>query len=105
VLVQERLAEAAAWHAVTRDLTGPIGEGQLLTVDPAATPDTDRAAMVAQIQALHRQIFGATVAADGEEVTANLTLWADLYSVERDPIDAWAGLVAVLLRDPDLLFY
>jgi hypothetical protein len=105
VLVQERLAEAAAWYAVTRDLEGAVGEGQLLTIDPAVTPETDRAAMVAQIQRLHRLIFGTVIDADGEEVTANLELWADLYAVERDTEDAWAGLVAVLLRDPDLLFY
>ena len=105
VLVQERLAEAAAWYAVTRDLEGAVGEGQLLTIDPAATPETDRAAMVTQIQTLHRLIYGTAIAADGEEVTANLELWADLYAVERDTVDAWAGLVAVLLRDPDLLFY
>ena len=99
MLVQERLAESAAWYVVEQD------PGRLFTVDFTETPDTDRAAMAAQVQALHRAIFGRVVATDGEEVEAALALWADLYAVERDPRAAWAGLLSVLLRDPDFLFY
>jgi hypothetical protein len=99
VLVQERLAESAAWYVVEQD------PGRLFTVDFTETPETGRLAMAAQVQALHRAIFGRVVAADGEEVEAALALWADLYAVERDPRAAWAGLLSVLLRDPDFLFY
>jgi hypothetical protein len=99
LLVQQRLAEAAAWHVVESDPT------RLFTVDFTETPDTDRAAMVAQLQALHLVIFDRHVAADGAEVTAGLELWADLYAVEREAKAAWAGVLSVLLRDPDFLFY
>lgn len=99
VLVQERLAESAAFYAVNTE------PERLFTVNFSETPETDRDAMVAQIQALHLRIFGNTVAADGEEVTAALELWSAVYAVERDPKAAWAGLLSALLRDPDLLFY
>ena len=38
-------------------------------------------------------------------MTANLALWEELYQAEGDPAAAWAGLLSVLLRDPDFLFY
>ncbi len=99
VLVQERLAESAAWYVVENE------PERLFTVSFDATPETDRAAMAAQLQALHRAVFGRVVSADGEEVEAGLGLWSDLYAVERDGKDAWAGVLSVLLRDPDFLFY
>lgn len=105
ILVQERLAEAAASHVVEHDLGGG-GEPRLLAlVDGSERPDTDRDALVAQIQALHWRLFGRRVAADGEEVEANLALFSDLLSIDDDPRAAWAGLVTALLRDPDLLLY
>ena len=61
--------------------------------------------MTAQIQALHFRIFGASVSSDGPEVAANLELWSALYAVDQDPVAAWAGLLSVLLRDPDFLLY
>ncbi len=100
VIVQERLAEAAAWYTVD---TEP--ERLFSGVDFTETPNTGLAAMTAQVQALHLAIFGRRIAADGEEVAANLALWADLYAVERDTRAAWAGLLSVLLRDPDFLLY
>ena len=45
------------------------------------------------------------VTADGEEVEAALSLWSDLYTVERDTRAAWAGVLSALLRDPDFLLY
>jgi hypothetical protein len=99
VLVQERLAEGASSYVVYSE------PERLFTLDFSETPDTDRDAMVAQIQALHLRIFGTRVAADGDEVEAALGLWAALYEVERDPQAAWAGVLSALLRDPDLLFY
>ncbi len=98
-LVQERLAEAAAWHVVTNE------PARLFTVDFAATPETDRAAMAAQLQSLHLAVFGRTVAADSDEIAAGLALWSDLYAVEHDGADAWAGVLSILLRDPDFLLY
>ena len=99
VLVQERLAEAAAWYVVKND------PARLFSVDFTETPDTDRDRMVAQVQALHLALFGKTVAADSDEVTAGLELWADLYAAQRDIPAAWAGLLSALLRDPEMLYY
>lgn len=99
VLVQERLAEAAAAYVVANE------PERLFTIDFSETPDTNRAAMAAQVQALHLRLFGKRVAADGDEVDAALTLWSSLYAVERDGTMAWAGVLSALLRDPDLLFY
>ena len=99
LLVQERLAEAAAWYAVNQ------GSSPLFTVDFSETPESNREAMVAQMQALHWRIFGRRVAADGDEVQAGLALWSDLYNVDRSQKAAWAGVLSVLLRDPDFLFY
>jgi len=42
---------------------------------------------------------------DGEEVEANLALWQELYAINRDADEAWAGLLTALLRDPDFLLY
>jgi hypothetical protein len=99
ILVQERLAQLAAWYVVRND------PSRLFTVDFTETLETDRAAMAAQVQSLHRTIFGSVVATESEEVTAALELWSDLYTAERDGAAAWAGLLAALLRDPDLLYY
>ena len=61
--------------------------------------------MVAQIQDLHLRLFGNVVSASGPEVTANLTLWSDLYTIDHNPAEAWIGLLSVLLRDPLFLVY
>lgn len=104
VLVQERLAQAGAWYAAETDAASESPE--LFTeIDFSETPETGREAMVAQIQALHWAIYGERVEADGDEVAANLALWEELHTVDGDPVNAWAGLLSVLLRDPDLLFY
>lgn len=108
VLVQERLAEAAAWSVAEADAAA-VAAGQAPTlftqVDFTETPESDRDAVVAQIQALHLRLFADRVAADSEPVLANLDLWEQLYAVGQDPVDAWAGLLSVLLRDPELLLY
>ncbi|MFT5585642.1 MAG: hypothetical protein ACI9VR_003234, partial [Cognaticolwellia sp.] len=103
VLVQERLAQASAWYAAGADATG---EGpELFTEVDFSEVDSSDPAMAAQVQALHFRIFGTRIAADGPEVQANLALWQDLYDLNQDPIAAWAGVLSVLLRDPDLLLY
>lgn len=99
VLVNERLAEAAASYVVAEE------PQRLFSVDFTETPDSDRDAVVGQIQQLHRRILGRSVAADSEEVAANLELWETLHAIEGEPRAAWAGLTAALLRDPDFLLY
>ncbi len=105
VLVQERLAEAASAYVVEQDALAPESARLFTAVDFTETPETDRAAMVAQIRALHRRIFGREVAEDGPEVEANLELWSELYALDGEPTTAWSGLVSALLRDPDFLLY
>lgn len=106
VLVQERLAEAAAWHAVTTEMEAEPGARSLFTrIDLEATPADDPAGAAAQVQHLHRRIFGRTVAAESEEVLAHLALFDDLYALDGSAPAAWAGVLTAMLRDPDLLLY
>ena len=105
VLVQERFAQAAANHVVAHDRDNPDEARLFRDIDFHETPRNGEDEMVAQIQALHLRLFGRHVAADGPEVEANLALWEDLYEVSLTIEDAWAGLLTVLLRDPDFLFY
>jgi len=105
MLVLERVAQAAAWHGTEHDRDNPEAARLFTHIRFTETPESGRDAMVAQIQALHLRLFGARIAADGPEVEANLALWDDLYAIERDRTAAWAGLLSVLLRDPQLLIY
>lgn len=105
LLVQERLAEAAADHVVTNDQADPENARLFTQITFTETPQTDRAAMVAQVQHLHLRLFGTRVAEDGPEVESNLELWSDLYAVTGDIPTAWSGLLSALLRDPDFLLY
>ncbi len=101
LLVQERLAELAAVHAVERQLSGEALP--LFVVDLEADPSDDE--LVAQIQHLHRVVFGRSVAEDSEEVAANRALFAALHALDGSAPAAWAGLLTALLRDPDFLLY
>ncbi len=106
ILVNERLAEAAASFVVASDAALPISQRRLLTeVDLTETPDSGTDAIIAQIQLLQLRVFGRPVAADGEEVAANLELWRELYGIEGSGTAAWSGLISALLRDPDFLLY
>jgi hypothetical protein len=104
VLVQERLAQGAAWYVVEQDRAAEA-PSLFTEIDFSETPETNPEPMVRQIQALHLRVFGDRVASDGPEVQANLELWSDLYGVDGDPEMAWAGLLSVLLRDPHFLVY
>ena len=105
VLVQERYAQAAASHVVANDRDNPDQARLFHEIDFHETPKNGEAQMVRQIQSLHLRLFGHHVAEDGPEVEANLALWEDLYEVSLTNEEAWAGLLTVLLRDPDFLFY
>jgi hypothetical protein len=54
---------------------------------------------------LHALVLGDTVATDGEEVDAGLALLAELSTLGASPAEGWAGLLSVLMRDPDFLLY
>ena len=106
VLVQERLAEAAALHLVAAEVAVSREDRMLFRQhgpEDAVQADPDKAA--AQIQSLVLLVLSRRVAVDGEEVVSLLELWDKLYGIDEDTEAAWAGLLAVLLRDPDFLFY
>jgi hypothetical protein len=105
VLVTARVAQAAAWHVATTDHAAPDTARLFTLVNFSETPQSDRDVMEAQLQLLHLRLYGLHVAADGPEVEANLALWQDLYAIEGDKLAAWAGVLSVLLRDPQFLFY
>ncbi len=105
VLVQERFAQAAANNVVAYDREHPDDARLFHHIDFHETPQTGEDEMIQQIQSLHLRLFGHQIATDGPEVEANLELWEDLYEVSLTIEDAWAGLLTVLLRDPDFLFY
>ncbi|MDG1480560.1 MAG: DUF1549 domain-containing protein [Myxococcota bacterium] len=106
ILVNERLAEAAASHVVDADAARAAAERRLFTaVDFTETPDTGQDAVVEQIQHLQLRVFGRPVAVDSEEVDANLALWKELYAIEGSAPAAWSALLSALLRDPDFLLY
>lgn len=105
LLVQERLAQGAADFAVNRDLQTP-DEARLFTeVDFSETPANGRAPMAKQLQKLYRVVLGRTVGEESEEVESGLGLWQQLYDIDHDPAKAWAGLLSVLMRDPDFILY
>jgi hypothetical protein len=104
LLVQERLAQTSAWYVTTNDALSE--EPRLFTkIDFHETPTGSKDRIVAQIQNLHFRIFGQRVAEDGPEVAANLALWSELFAVDGSSVNAWAGLLSVLFRDPEFLTY
>ncbi len=105
VLVQERLAEAAARAVVASDQADPSHWRLFAAGTLATTPSSDPAAFAGQIAALHLRIFGNHIAVDGPEVAANAAVWQSLYEAEATTEGAWADVVALLLRDPAFIFY
>jgi hypothetical protein len=104
-MVYERLGQAASAAVVAHDKAYPA-EARLFTeIGFTETPAQGRAAMAAQLRLLHLQLLGRTVDLEGPEIEANLTLWSALYSLDGDAAAAWSGVLSVLLRDPDFLFY
>lgn len=104
LLVQARLAEAAATHAAYRALEE--GDRSLFTrMLPDEHANDNRGAAVAMLQEWTLRILGREVAPDGEEITALMGLYDELYAAEPDPTLAWVGVLVALLRDPDLLLY
>ncbi len=105
MLSQERVAQAAAWWAVAAEADLPPVQRRLFTVGFPTDPDGERSAFVQQIQVLHHTLSGTRVERDGEEVAAAIELWSDLFTATPDAEAAWAGVLSVLLRDPDFVLY
>ncbi|MCO4744518.1 MAG: DUF1588 domain-containing protein [Proteobacteria bacterium] len=111
VFIQERYAQSAAWQVASHDLDpNREGEAVLLSfVTIEDTPESNRAAFATQIEALYLDITGHKLASqddeEPEEVEQLIELWRQLYSVEASSQLAWSGVVSVVLRDPQVLFY
>ena len=105
MLVQQRIAEAAARYVVQEDFRSPETARLLTEIRSSATPMENPNEFAQQIQALHLRIFGRRVLKDGPEVEANAALWKQIYAVSADSYESWAGLLTALFRDPDFLLY
>ncbi|MBX2803030.1 MAG: hypothetical protein KTR31_35430 [Myxococcales bacterium] len=104
LLVQERLAEAAAEHAVRATLEQPGSVPWLDALDEAWRPDTDADRMEEALSTATLRALGR--AATQAELADLMDLWEELYALQGDsPVLAWTGTLSVLLRDPDFLLY
>src|SRR5262249_34234443 len=106
LLVQDRLAMAAASYAVLTERERPPEERVLFTLvsfsDDPATADT---AFRDQIQALVLRVLSRRVERSGPEVASYLDLWDEVYATTSDREQAWMSVLGVLLRDPEFVSY
>ena len=107
VFIQERLAQAAGWAVASNDLsTSRRGDAILLRyISARDTPETAPERFAVQIRYLYARITGMPLPQETPEIEQLNTLWKQLYSVDASPVSAWAGIVSVILRDPQVLFY
>ncbi len=115
VFIQERLAQAAAYHVAELDLD-PARETDAVLLEFVTindTPDdtagsdgaTGREKFDQQIRHLYRKITGRPLPADATEPAELIEVWKSLYSVEGKATDAWAGVISAVFRDPQVIFY
>jgi len=107
VLIQERLAQAAAQAVAAHDLD-PEREGEavlLALVNLDMTPESHPAEFAQQINALYLEITGIPLPEGDPQPEALVDLWKRAYSVEGSKEMAWSAVISVVLRDPRLLFY
>lgn len=106
IIVQQRMGELAGRYAADAERRlAPDARRLFREIDFTETPDTNRAAMAAQVQALYLRLHARQLAEDAPEVDTALTLWADLYAADPNISNAWAGVLTLLLRDPDFVLY
>lgn len=102
VLVQRRLAEAGAIHAVEAAARGDAGggalEGLLAEVELDGPPRPD------DLVRLVRLVRSRTLAADDPELVALAGVWDDVAAI-AGPRDAWVAVLTATLADPDHLLY
>jgi hypothetical protein len=102
VLVQSQLALQAAASVAASDLADPV-HARLLT---RVTADEARDEVVrAQLVDLHARITGERVAADDPRVDAEVDLWIDTRAETGEAAKAWATVLTVLLRDPNVVVF
>lgn len=107
VLGLERLAWSAAWHVASHDLdVDRQGDAILLRyVTVQDTPEASPEAFEAQVRALYLDVTGLPLAEDATEPAELALLWKQVWSVEADPVKAWAAVLSAVLRDPRVLTY
>ena len=91
-MVQEQLAQGAAWHVVH------TASDRLPDLDPAATP----ADLDADLERVHTRFLSRAPTPD--EVAGLAAHWQQV-SDATDPETAWTSVITVLLSDPALLVY
>jgi len=102
VLVQRRLAEAGASHAVRSVLEGGAGGGVLDSF--LGSVDLGQAPSAEHIVELVRLVRSRSLAEDDPEVEAIVRVWEDAALVS-DPTQAWVAVITAMLADPDHLLY
>jgi hypothetical protein len=88
LLVQSLLAEQAASYTIQLELAQEVSDRKMFSI----------ADLTLDIDADSETLSSA-------EVSAILNLWRDVYTLTRDPVEAWTVVLTALLRDPDYLLY
>jgi hypothetical protein len=105
LLVDKRLAEAAASHVVQHDLVGDEPPLLLTLVDGTEDPVADRDLIAAQLVELHLRILSQRVTADDPAIAEEIGLYQAVLDLGRTRQDAWTAVISLLLRDPDYVTY
>jgi hypothetical protein len=100
-LVNKRVAEAAAAYAVDHELVDAESPHHLFRHVTIASRPGD-AEFTDELSDLHWRLYALRPEADA--LAAEEALWSAI-DAESGPAEAWKGLVAALLRDPELQGY
>jgi Protein of unknown function (DUF1588) len=103
VLVQRRLAEAGAIHAVSAASEGRAGGGAL-EVFLAEEIDLDAPPGDGDLVELVRLTRSRTLASTDPELQALARVWDDVATLSN-PREAWVAVITAALADPDHLIY
>jgi hypothetical protein len=104
LLVQERVAEAAAAYAVDNESSLDADARILFREIDLADADPASDALTAQIVALYLRIHTRRLAADDEDVMALVEFWKE-RALTSDPATAWEDVLIALFRHPDFNQY
>lgn len=105
LLVNKRLAEAAASWVATQDLGGAATPRLLTRVNGREDPVSDRAVIAAQLVDLHLAVLSQRLDPDDPAITEEIELYALARSRGGTPVEAWTAVISLLLRDPDFVTY